>query len=202
MGEHKGSVYEDLVERYRSGDVPWDDPLPPPEVIEFVTTRPVGKALDLGCGFGRAAIYLARLGWEVDGIDFIPEAVAEAARRSRAADVTIRFHISSITDLGYLRAGYDFALDVGCGHNLDASGWQIYVASLRRLLRSGGSFMLFGRLLQDNGGAGEQGPRGMDLAMVRGIFEHGFGCVWEQRGVTEMTDQPAWASIWMRFQRQ
>ena len=42
------------------------------------------RILDLGCGPGRASIYLARLGWQVDGVDFVPQAIATARQRARS----------------------------------------------------------------------------------------------------------------------
>ena len=43
---------------------------PYPELIEFFSKYPKkGKVLDLGCGQGRDAIFLARLGYNVTGID-------------------------------------------------------------------------------------------------------------------------------------
>ena len=42
---------------------------PYPELIEFFTNYPKGKLLDVGCGQGRDAIALARIGFEVIGID-------------------------------------------------------------------------------------------------------------------------------------
>lgn len=73
--------------------------LTPPEVLDTVATLTVGRALDVGCGFGRAALYLAHLGWQVDGVDLVPEAIAEAsARATRAglADIA-HFHVGSVT---------------------------------------------------------------------------------------------------------
>lgn len=72
-----------LQQRYQRGDLPWDEPLPPPEIIALAERLPPGRALDLGSGTGRASIYLARCGWTVDGIDFVPEAVALADARQR-----------------------------------------------------------------------------------------------------------------------
>ncbi|MGD8450558.1 MAG: class I SAM-dependent methyltransferase [Phycisphaerae bacterium] len=47
-----------------------------------------GRALDLGCGTGRDAIYLASCGWQVTGVDVLPDALTRArdlARRCAAA---------------------------------------------------------------------------------------------------------------------
>jgi len=72
---------------YRLGITPWDHDQVPPELVELVegpaALRP-GGALDLGCGTGAEAIYLAQHGWGVTGIDFVGPAL-EAARREAAA---------------------------------------------------------------------------------------------------------------------
>ena len=39
---------------------------------------PVGRALDLACGEGRNALWLARLGWQVHGSDFSTVAIERA----------------------------------------------------------------------------------------------------------------------------
>lgn len=67
---------------YRFGRPRWDSAEPRPELAGVIRGRP-GRALDLGCGIGTDAIYLARQGWEAVGVDFVPEAIETA--RSRAA---------------------------------------------------------------------------------------------------------------------
>ena len=68
--------------RYWRRQTPWDTQVTPPEVMEFIARTPPGKALDLGCGTGTNAIALARHGWRVTGVDFIPKAIL-AARGKR-----------------------------------------------------------------------------------------------------------------------
>lgn len=53
--------------------------------------KPVGTALEVGCGEGELSMRLARIGWDVQGCDIADEAVAEARRRSAAAGLTIPF---------------------------------------------------------------------------------------------------------------
>ncbi len=56
-----------MEQLYRGGgQVPWDRALPPPEVIALAAELPPGRALDLGCGYGRASIYLAQHGCRCD----------------------------------------------------------------------------------------------------------------------------------------
>jgi SAM-dependent methyltransferase len=188
-----------LQERYRSGDVPWDDALPPPEVVETLAVLAPGRALDLGTGYGRAALYMARHGWQVDAVDFVPEALAEAKRRADAAGVTVAFHQSDVTALDYLETPCAFVLDVGCGHALDADGWRRYHAQLKRLLAPGGVYLLFGRL---RGDSAEFTPTrsGLDYPFVRDLLSDGFTQFLQEENVTHMPDE-SWSSGWFWFQR-
>lgn len=49
-------------------------------VVELTTPLPRGKAVDIGCGEGRNAVFLANRGWLVEGIDFSQVALDKAAR--------------------------------------------------------------------------------------------------------------------------
>ena len=89
MDEQEQQTIDKFQERYESGRIPWDHELPPPEVISALAERPAGRALDLGCGLGRAAIYLAQRGWQVDAVDFVPLAIEQASQRAEAAGVAV-----------------------------------------------------------------------------------------------------------------
>ena len=197
------SNYERMKERYLAGSVPWDDALPPPEVVELVSRIEPGRALDLGCGYGRATIFMARHGWQVDGVDFIPEAVAEAAQRAEAAGVMdqVQFHTGPVSELGFLHGRYDFALDVGCMHSLDEAELQSYAAGLRRLLRSGAIYLLYARLTDPDRDS-ESGPRGLPELTIKALFAEGFVLEKFIPGETVVEDQPVWSSAWFYFRRQ
>src|SRR5689334_23917491 len=54
-----------------------------------------GRALDLGCGEGADAIWLAQRGWQVTGVDISPTAIARAQRAAEGAAIPsgrIRWH--------------------------------------------------------------------------------------------------------------
>lgn len=190
-----------MEQRYAGGDVPWDHPLPPPELMEVAEAMLPGRALDLGCGYGRAAIYLAQRGWDVDGVDFVALAVEEARRRARAAGVQARFHHGSVTGLSFLQPPYDLAVDVGCGHNLGPDGWQAYHAGLHRLLRPGGLFLLFSHVRrEDEEAQGEGTPHGLDLDAFLALFSSGFRAEQIVHGETVMP-QGSWPSAWFWMRR-
>ncbi len=191
-----------MIDRYAMGNVPWDDTLPPPEVMAVAAKLAPGRALDLGCGYGRSAIYLARQGWQVDGIDYVPQAVAGAAARAAVGGLSARtcFHQASVATLDFLQPAYDLALDVGCLHNLDKDERQSYADGLRRLLRAGGVYLLYVRLRQP-GVVPENGPRGMLETAVRTRFADGFVLENVEHGVTQVEGQPVWDSAWFYFRR-
>jgi SAM-dependent methyltransferase len=79
---------------------------------EAARSRPLGRALDLGCGRGQYTSELARRGWEVVGIDNIPRAI-DAANRRGVSGAT--FLVGDVTDLASADLGrFDFFFDVGC----------------------------------------------------------------------------------------
>lgn len=200
MSDRLEETYARLAERYASGEVPWDEALPPPEVMDFIPSLKPGRALDLGCGYGRASIYLATQGWDVDGVDFIEKALEEARRRSKEAGVSVRFHTGSVVDLDFLHEAYTFALDVGCGHALDDDGLHLYKDQLKRLLTPGGYFMLFARM-QDAQADDVEGPPGLEESKLMEVFDDGFTLEWVERNETVMADGPSWPSAWFRFKR-
>lgn len=193
-------VYERMRERYQSGEVPWDDPLPPPEIEKIAEQLPPGRALDLGCGYGRASIYLAGRGWQVDGVDFVAEAVEVARGRAAAAGVQPHFHVAPVTELDFLAGPYDLAVDVGCGHALERQELGRYGAELRRLIRPGGLFMMYVRLREEGEAPGPAGPRGIPEAWLHEVFSEGFTLEKVEHGLTVMPDN-AWRSAWFWWKR-
>ena len=194
MSDRVDVVYAKMKDRYERGATPWDSELPPPEVLAFVAEAKAGRALDLGCGYGRAAIYLAQHGWEVDGVDIVELAVEGARERAADMGVSPRFHCHSITDLSFLEPPYDYAIDVGCAHNLTAALWAIHHAELKRLMGVGGLYMLYGRTL------GEKGW-GFNEAELLPLMEDGFVLERRELGMTHMDDGASWGSVWYWFRR-
>jgi SAM-dependent methyltransferase len=198
----ESNSYQRFLERYESERVPWDDYAPPPEITALTKGLPPGRALDLGCGYGRAAIYLAQSGWSVDGVDFIPQAIREARRRAMVAGVSesARFYLGSAAQLDFLAPAYDLAIDVGCMHSFDEATLLNYRDTLARLVRPGGLYVLFVHLRDDEAAAGE-GPRGIPEADVITLLGETFRLERVERGTTQVEDRPPWRSGWFWFRR-
>ncbi len=183
--------------------MPWDDPLPPPEIVALAQTLPPGRALDLGCGYGRVAIHLAERGWSVDAIDFIPKAIDIARQRAASAGVAqrVRGHVASAADLHFLQPLYDLAVDIGCMHSFTEEMLVAYRQELGRLLRPGGRYVLFAHL-RDQADEGEEGPRGIPEATIMALLEPLFSLERVEYGTTQVEDRPPWNSAWFWFRRR
>jgi SAM-dependent methyltransferase len=127
---------------------------------ESERSRPLGRALDLGCGRGQYTPELARRGWEAVGIDYVPAAIEAAAAKSRGAD-RLSYVVGDVTRLQAAGLGtFDFFLDVGCFQGLNAGQRLALGQGCRALARPGATLLLLtfgpGRWQRLVGGASRQ----------------------------------------------
>jgi 2-polyprenyl-3-methyl-5-hydroxy-6-metoxy-1,4-benzoquinol methylase len=85
--------HRDWNESYVTGDAPWDTGEPNRHLVELVRSRAVapGRALDVGCGTGTNALWLAKQGFDVLGIDVAPVAIEKARKKATATEPRCRF---------------------------------------------------------------------------------------------------------------
>jgi len=101
--------------------------------------------LDLGCGDGYHSLTLAKDGWNVIGVDYVPLAVRRARRAARKAGLAQQadFMVGDVCQLGVLALpAVDFAYDIGCFHLLDTQQAEAYMRGLADVMKSGGLFLL------------------------------------------------------------
>jgi len=65
-------------------------------LVDNVELLPKGRVLDVAMGAGHNAIYLAKLGFEVEGVDISPEAVGRALERARNSGVNLRAQVADL----------------------------------------------------------------------------------------------------------
>lgn len=195
-------TFQRFVARYESNQLPWDDELPPPEVIALVPKLEVGRALDLGCGYGRTAIYLAKHGWQADGIDYVPAAAKGAKHRAEIAGVgdRVNFYEGSASSPDILTGPYDLAVDIGCMHSFPDEQLIEYRDSLKRLLLPGARYLLFAHVRDQDLADGER-PHGITDGRIDTLFADGFKCDHLEVGSTQVEDRAPWRSVWYWFTR-
>jgi cyclopropane fatty-acyl-phospholipid synthase-like methyltransferase len=122
---------------------PWDTKAPKENVVTWQEAGLIhGEVLDIGCGLGDNAVYLAQQGHSVTGLDISPTALITAQRRAAEAGVDIRFAVADATELVGYRAAFDTVIDSGMYHCLDDDDKHRYAAAVHRATRPGATLLL------------------------------------------------------------
>jgi SAM-dependent methyltransferase len=141
-------------------------------LVEGSDALPAGRALDVGCGTGTQAVYLARNGWQVTGVDAVDRPLARARARADAARVIvdwIKADVTRLADLAPARLtpGFTLVFDRGCFHGLSESERAACAAAVTALAAPGATLLLMAFAPNRIPGA----PAGLEESEVVGRFD-------------------------------
>jgi SAM-dependent methyltransferase len=173
-------------------DTPWDTGITPPEVVDLINSSKPGCALDLGAGTGTNIITLARAGWETIGVEYAFAAVIIARLKIKRAGVDAKIYFHDVTDLGFITTDFDLVLDIGCFHSLNPVEREQYRKNLYRLLRQGGTYVLYSFL---------SGKTGSQMGISEGEIKL-FSQMLEELSVERGTEQELRDSIWLKYRKK
>ena len=111
----------DWNDRYAAGETPWDSGTPSPELQRLLTQFEVTpcRTLEIGCGSGTNAVYLAAQGFDVVAVDIAPAAIDQARAKAAAAGVAVDFQVADLVDPDerfLAQPPFDFVFDRGVYH--------------------------------------------------------------------------------------
>jgi len=136
--------HPDWEKSYRAGDTPWDTGEPDEHLVAFVRSgfSARGRALDVGCGTGTNAIWLAQQGFSVLGVDFSPTAIESAREKASGTSPDCRFEQLDFL-AGEVPGGpFELVFDRGCLHVFDeAKDRERFAARVASLLAPGGRWL-------------------------------------------------------------
>ncbi|NQU62223.1 MAG: class I SAM-dependent methyltransferase [Rhodospirillales bacterium] len=115
------------------------------------------KALDLGCGVGRHAVYLASQGFETYALDGSETGIEHARQQTEKAGLEIDFRVGMMTDLPFDDAMFDYVLAFNVIYHGDPKTVGKAISEIRRILKAGGTYQ--GTMLSkrnDHFGKGEE----------------------------------------------
>ena len=120
MTEHS---HTDFELRYVDGDLPWDTGRYDRNLEKILMDRNIGPcaALEIGCGTGTNAMWLAQQGFLVTAVDIAPTAIKKARAKAEAAGVTVAFHVADFLQQPVSGAPFAFAFDRGVFHGMESA---------------------------------------------------------------------------------
>ena len=97
-------------ERYQSGDTPWDHCMVDYNLIDVVSRNGIGRCrvLEIGCGSGENAIWLAQQGFDVVACDLSPTAIQQAKEKLPATDSDVFFLVADFLSESIPNAPFGF----------------------------------------------------------------------------------------------
>lgn len=111
-------------------------------LVAEVEGLPPGRALDLACGEGQNAIWLATLGWRVTGVDFSEVAIAKARDRSVREGRTVEFVCADLLDFEPPPEAFDLVVLLYL--HLPSSERRVVFERAARAVAAGGTLLLVG----------------------------------------------------------
>jgi cyclopropane fatty-acyl-phospholipid synthase-like methyltransferase len=159
-----------------TGTPPWDIGRPQGEFVRLAKAGEIkGSVLDVGCGTGENALFLAGLGHEVVGVDGAPLAIEKAKAKVEERGIEATFLVEDALDLRRLQRRFDTVIDCGLFHTLDDRERAAYTRSLASVLGPGGRYFM---LCFSEKELGREGPRRVTQAEIRGTFRNGWRVEW------------------------
>jgi len=184
----------DFFDSAYQGTPPWDIGRPQKEFVELVRRGEItGSVLDIGCGTGEHALFFAKEGYEVWGIDAAPLAIGKAKEKAVARGLQVQFLVLNALELARLNRKFDTAIDSGLFHTLSDEDRPVFVDNLAAVLSPSGTyFMLCFSELEPAG----YGPRRITKREIQDSFRDGWSINYIRPAVFESRTREKGPRAW------
>jgi SAM-dependent methyltransferase len=161
---------------YQTGDqAVWDIGHPSSELKRLVESGQLKpcRVVEIGCGSGNDAIYLASQGFDVTAIDIAPTALNIAERKSEKAGVRVRWLLADILNPPLLEP-FELVYDRGCYHEVRQHHAPQYVAAIKQLTHDGSKIVILAGNANKDTYWRFEGPPRVKEQDIRNDFASGF----------------------------
>jgi SAM-dependent methyltransferase len=170
---------------YRLGFTPWDGHPLAQSLRNLVegnnssdsrgsAALPAAAALELGCGTGDTSIYLAKHGWQVTAVDFVPNPLEKARAKARVESIDVNFVHADVRQLRQagINGPFQLIVDNGCLHNMNDDDRDSYVREVSAVAAPDARLLIVAFIP-----GGRFGVRGIDHAEMERRFSSGWTLV-------------------------
>lgn len=188
--------------RYAAGDAPWDTGRVDRCLERIVSRFGIApcSALEVGCGTGTNAIWLAELGFRVTAVDVSPLAVSAAKRKVAECGADISIRLGDILADTVPGGPFGFAFDRGCFHSHGTPEERgAFAEAIAKLLQEEG--LWFSLIGSTDGPPREVGPPRLSASEVATAAEPFFEILALESSVFD-SDQPSPARAWACLMRK
>lgn len=193
-------------QHYVDGNTPWDNNQPDSEMQRVFAERSIApcRMLELGCGTGTNAVWLAQRGFDVTAFDISPLAIDKAQARASTVGVKINLFEASVFELPDLGAPFPLVFDRGVYHCARRQGAKEFCEVVARNSAPGGWYFLLAGNAQESHDPNIGPPRLTAKEMVDDLSPW-FDLVELREGrfdpvlINGQLVQPlAWSALWRR----
>jgi SAM-dependent methyltransferase len=156
LKEQMDTIYRDLSLE----EIPWNLEQAPRVLVDLIDSGEIlpGKAIDIGCGAGNYAVWLANQGFQVTGVDLSPRAIELAERLAGKSGVPCGFVVADLLGEALpFQDSFDFAYDWEVLHHIFPEDRRRYVTNVHRVLRPGARYLSVCFSENDDPGFGGEG---------------------------------------------
>ncbi len=123
---------------------PWDIGRPQPAFVGIVEKGEMkkGRVLDVGCGTGENAIFLAQNGFSVVGLDVAKNALQMAKKKAAERKAKVDFRVGDALSLDFPESYFDIVIDSGLFHTFTDEDRPVFAAEIARVVRNDGSYFM------------------------------------------------------------
>jgi len=135
---------DEIYRRMPLDRIPWNVETPPDALVELVRSGEVKpcRTIDLGCGAGNYAIYLAGMGFDVTGVDGSPTAIEIAKEKAEEKGIRCNFIVADLLgDLHEVDGTFDFAYDWEVLHHIFPDDREPYMKNVHKILNPGAKYL-------------------------------------------------------------
>ena len=156
LNKERQAYFQDIYQK-GSAALDWNFGAAGHKLIELVidnTIKRGSKILDIGSGPGNEAIFLAKQGMEVTGLDLNSEAIKLSKKLANLQEVTVKFVQGDAVKLPFKNSSFDVVNDTFVFHHFEKTIRKIYAQEVNRVLKKDGIFILRGFSCKMTSGSG------------------------------------------------